>query len=165
VVDTPDDVAIDPATSDEVDALVDLWVDLARGQRDHGSHLLADENRTVVRESVSRHVVTGGALVARETDGDSLVGFVLFGPETGGYEQDRDRGVVENIYVVPRRRGEGIGSALLAEAEAALADAGAGVVALETMADNEAARRFYRRHGYEPHRIELERESDTHSNP
>jgi len=39
------------------------------------------------------------------------------------------------------------------------------VVALETMADNEAARRFYRRHGYEPHRIELERESDTHSNP
>ena len=42
MVDTPDDVAIDPATSDEVDALVDLWVDLARGQRDHGSHLLAD---------------------------------------------------------------------------------------------------------------------------
>jgi ribosomal protein S18 acetylase RimI-like enzyme len=28
------------------------------------------------------------------------------------------------------------------------------------MAKNEAARRFYRRHGYEPFRVELEKELD-----
>jgi ribosomal protein S18 acetylase RimI-like enzyme len=162
VSEAPDDVTIEAATTDEVDAIVDRWVDLARGQRDHGSHLLSEANRGVVRDAVSRHVVTGGLLVARADD--RRVGFVMFGPETGSYEQDSDRGVVENIYVVPDRRGEGVGSALLAAAETELTDAGADAVVLEAMTGNEGARRFYRRHGYEPHRVELEKESDTHSN-
>ncbi|PSP54586.1 hypothetical protein BRC82_09600 [Halobacteriales archaeon QS_1_67_19] len=87
----------------------------------------------------------------------------MFDVEAGAYEQDADRGIVQNVYVVERRRNEGIGSSLLAAAEAALTDAGADAVALEVMADNEAARRFYRRHGYDPHRVELEKpvESDT----
>jgi ribosomal protein S18 acetylase RimI-like enzyme len=70
---------------------------------------------------------------------------------------------VQNIYVTPNHRGEGIGSELLAEAETRLAEAGADAVSLEVMADNEGARRFYRRHSYGPHRVELEKsvESDT----
>ena len=39
------------------------------------------------------------------------------------------------------------------------------VVSLEAMAANERARRFYERHGYRPHRVELEKpaRNDTHS--
>ncbi|WP_255149242.1 GNAT family N-acetyltransferase [Halorarius halobius] len=150
---------VDTADLDDADALADLWVDLATGQRDHGSHLLAAQNREQARESLLRHALTGGLLVARE-DGDVL-GFVSFYPEGGSFEQDVQRGIVENIYVVPERRGEGIGSTLLEAAEEELIADGVEVLALEAMADNERARRFYRRHGYEPHRVELERETDT----
>lgn len=158
-------MTVESADPEDVEAVADLWVDLAAGQRTHGSHLLAGPNRGVVRDALVRHAVLGGLLVARE--GDAIVGFVMFEPESGSYEQDADRGIVHNLYVVPERRGEGVGSALLAAAEDALADEGADVVALEVMAENDAARRFYRRHGYEPLRLELERdldpESDTHT--
>lgn len=141
------------------DLLADLWVDLAADQRDYGSHLLDEENREGIHESLVRHTVGGTILVAREDD--ALLGFVSFRPDAGNFEQDVSRGIIENIYVIPGRRGEGIGSELLKAAEEALANTGVDVVALEAMADNEAARRFYRRHGYDPHRVELERETDT----
>lgn len=153
-------VDIEPATGEDVDAVTDQWVDLAAGQRAFGSHLLADENRTHARATVARSVVTDELLVAR--DGE-VVGFVTFGVESGAFEQDTVRGVVRNVYVDPDRRGEGIGTALLSAAETALVGRGAETFALEAMAENEAARRFYRRHGYRPQRVEMEKqaESDT----
>jgi ribosomal protein S18 acetylase RimI-like enzyme len=147
-----------------VEAVADLWVQLAADQRAHGSHLEPAENREVIRETLARHAVTDGLRVARD-DEDAIVGFVTFEISGGAYEQDVKRGVVRNLYVVPARRDEGIGSDLLAVAETALAERGADVVALEAMADNEAGRRFYRRHGYDSHRVEFEATTDTHTNP
>ena len=160
-VEAPPGYTVDRLDTDDAGTAAALWVELAAGQRDHGSHLLAPANRQRVRETMLRHAAADTAFVAR--DGTDVVGFVTFGTESEGYAQDVDRGVVHNIYVRPTDRGAGVGSALLAAAEAALADRGVGVVALRAMADNEAARRFYRRHDYEPHRVELERpvESDT----
>lgn len=157
-----DDVTIEGGDSDDVDAVTDLWVRLAAGQREHGSHLLPGENRTTIRESVARHAVGNTLLVARAED---LVGFAMVAVETGAFEQDCTRGIVENLYVVPERRDEGVGTALVEAAEARLADRGADVVSIEVMADNEPARELYRRLGYGPHRIELEKpvKSDTHS--
>lgn len=146
---------IEAATADDVDALVDQWVELAGEQRAHDTHILAGANRERIRETFLRRVVTGELLVARE-DG-VLLGFVSFAMEPGNFADDCERGVVSNLYVRPKRRDEGVGSALLSAAEDALADAGAEAVALEAMAKNEAARRFYRRQGYEPHRVELEK--------
>ena len=148
----------------DADRLAELWVDLARDQRAHGSHLLAEPNRAAVREGLARSVVTGGLLVARGADGDA-VGFVEFAPETVSYRQDTERGVIENLYVRESHRGEGIGSDLLTAAEERLRENGADRICLDVLAPNEAARRFYARHGYEPHRIEMEKgpESDTHS--
>lgn len=147
--------------TEAADPIADQWIDLASDQREHGSHILPGPNRDAVREAVLRRLVADELLVARE-NGDRL-GFVMFGVETGKYDQDVTRGVVQNLYVVPEARGEGVGSDLLAAAERALADSGVDHVALEVMADNEDARRFYRRHGYAPHRVELEKrvESDT----
>lgn len=88
------------------------------------------------------------------------LGFVMFSFETGRYSQDVTRGVVDNLYVRPGVRNRGVGSALLAAAERSLREAGADLVSLDAMAENENARRFYRRHGYAPHRIEFEKSFD-----
>ena len=67
------------------------------------------------------------------------------------------RCLIHNLFVRAPERGDGIGSALLTAAEEALDAGGAAVIALESMAENDAARAFYRRHGYDPHRVELEK--------
>ena len=154
-------MVIEAPDTDATDAIADLWVNLAEGQRAHGSHLAADANRATIREAIVRDIIADGLLVAREDDG--IVGFVMFGPETERYTQDVSRGIVRNIVVRPEYRNEGIGSGLLEAAEAALHEAGFGVVSLSVLAENEAARRFYARAGYEDHRIDLEKrlESDT----
>lgn len=162
---------VDPADVDEVAA---LWVDLAASQRAHGSHILAKPNRSAVQSTLAQHAVAGGVYAARHDD--EIVGFASVTLERGSYESDVTRGIVHNIYVVSGFRDDGIGTDLLDAAEAALADAGASTVALDAMAANESARRFYRRRGYTPHRVELEKslgadgdasdspaENDTHS--
>ena len=157
------EVNIERAETGVEDVIVEHWRDLATGQREHGSHILSDANRRAIREAIIRHIVGETLLVAR-SEGD-IVGFVMFTVERGTYEQDVTRGVIENLYVNSDCRGDGIGCALLEDAHESLAKRGADVVALEVMADNEEAREFYRRLGYAPHRIELERpvENDTHS--
>lgn len=149
--------------TEQVDDIVERWVDLATDQRAHGSHVLPAANRSTIRDAVSRHLVSDSLLVARVDD--EIEGFVMFSIESGTYDQDVTRGLVENLFVVPDHRDAGVGAELLAAAEAALADRGADVVALEVLAGNEEARRFYREQGYDPHRVEMEKavESDTHS--
>ena len=156
-------VQIETPTMGGVDALADLWVELAEGQRAFGSHLATATNRARVRESISRRVVTGRIRVARAED--RIVGFVMFTVESEGLDRTVSRGIVENLYVVPDRREEGIGTELLEAAERALEKTDATVVALDVLAENEAARAFYRSRGYDPHRVTVEKsiESDTHS--
>ena len=143
------------------DVITDMWVDLARDQRSYGSHLLGPENRAVIRETVVQRIVADNLLVARR-DG-AVVGFVMFTVEHGRYEQDVTPGLVENLYVEPAARRDGVGSALLRAAEERLVADGATVLRLEAMAENESARQFYAAHGYTPHRLELEKrtENDT----
>lgn len=155
-------MTVELGTVDDADPVADLWVDLATEQSRYDSHVRPESNRTAIRDEVARYAATDRLLVVRD---DGLVGFATFGVEDGTYGLDVVRGVVENIYVSPNHRNEGIGSDLLAAAERRLAERGVDVVSLETLSDNLAARRFYRRHGYDPHRVELEKpvESDNHS--
>lgn len=155
-------VVIETATSADVDHVADLWVDLANDQRNHGSHLLADENRGTIRDSIARHIIENTLLVARD---EGVVGFVMFELQTGIYQHSTARGTIQNIYVDPTYRSEGIGSKLLDAAEDALRDRGAEVFSLEVLSSNENARRLYRDKGYKPHRIEMEKsnENDNHS--
>jgi len=197
------EIAIETPSVETAERLAAWWVVLANEQRAHGSHLLGEPNGALIKEAMARHIVTDGLLVARTDpasapntpDGrtigaegkgegggrtNGIVGFVMFGPETGSYDQSVDRGIIENVYVHADYRDRGIGGALLAAAETALADSGVDTIALEVMAENDAARRFYARRGYRPHRLGLEApvgdldggdgaetvesESDRHSN-
>ncbi|SEV96464.1 GNAT family N-acetyltransferase [Natrinema salifodinae] len=184
-------IDIEPAARGDLDALADMWVRLARDQRTYGSAIRADANRETMRETLAAHQVNDGLLVARlggrgaragtatatatGTETDSIVGFVSFSIERGSLDLDTTRGLLSNIYVDPAYRDRGIGAALLEAAEDALAERGADVMLLEVMADNEAARRFYRRQGYDSFRVTMGRpleerddrgdrsENDTHS--
>jgi ribosomal protein S18 acetylase RimI-like enzyme len=126
----------------------------------------------VIRESILRAIVTDGLLVARAeaddewvADAGTLLGFVMFSVESQTFETTVPRGTIQNLYVRPPYRNRGLGSDLLESATAALTARGQEVVKLEVMAANDDAARFYRRHGFEPHRTELAKrvENDTHS--
>jgi ribosomal protein S18 acetylase RimI-like enzyme len=146
----------------ELDRLVALWTDLACEMREYGARVRPEDSEGTIREQLGHALVAGRVHVARE-DGQ-LVGFLSHRTEDTALATDGIRAILTYGYVVPDRRGEGIGTELFETVRRQLEDAGHDAVALEVMADNEAARRFYRRLGYEPHRIELERpaeKSDT----
>ncbi|MEE6210547.1 GNAT family N-acetyltransferase [Salarchaeum sp. III] len=156
---------VDDATTDDLDALADQWVALVDDQRRHGTHLLAAENRAAARNVLGQRIAADQLRVAR--DGDDCLGFVTFYLEEGLYDQDATRGIIENVYVDPDHRTQGIGSRLLDAAETALESRGADALAIAVMADNDRVRRLYESRGYAPHRVILEKsaESDTHTNP
>ena len=55
---------------------------------------------------------------------------------------------IDEFYVLPAHRHSGVGTALLQSAEAVFAAAGCTNVSLQLGRGNDAARAFYRRHGY-----------------
>ncbi|MFD1634109.1 GNAT family N-acetyltransferase [Haloplanus ruber] len=154
---------VEAAEPGDAATVADLWVALANGQRRYGSHLRAAANREPIKAAMARAAADGRLDVARD-DGD-VVGFVHYTVERGSLAQDLTRGVVNDLYVVPERRGEGIGTALLDAAETTLKERGVEAVSVEALADNERAIRLYERRGYRPHRVEFERkvENDKHS--
>lgn len=140
--------------SEHTDQIVDLWLDLAASQREHGSRILVRENANRIRKSILYHIANDTLLVATDQE---LRGFVMFSVESGGFLQDLTRGVIENLYVKPEFRSQGIGSQLLGRAEARLREEGVDSFTLEMLVQNERVREFYSRHGYVPHRLELEK--------
>jgi ribosomal protein S18 acetylase RimI-like enzyme len=90
----------------------------------------------------------GIAIVADE--GGRIVGYLAlvwgFSLEFGG----RDA-FLDELYVVPDRRGRGIGSALIEAAEAACVQAGAMALHLAVERSNAGACKLYRRLGFTGH--------------
>jgi ribosomal-protein-alanine N-acetyltransferase len=80
-------------------------------------------------------------LVASDTDGDRIGGFIVV--------QAGSTGHVITIDVIRIARRAGVGSLLLRAAEDRLRIAGGRAVGLETAVDNVAALAFYKRHGYD----------------
>ncbi|WP_435358237.1 GNAT family N-acetyltransferase [Haloarchaeobius sp. DFWS5] len=158
-------MAVEPASLADLDTLADYWVDLAREQRPHGSYIRDVENHDMIRQNFAQHIVGDSVLVDRTPE--QIVGFVMFDLSTSDIELSATRGTIQNLFVLPEYRGAGRGAALLAAAEDALADRGVESVQLEVMAENEAAIDFYRREGYDEHRLVMEKrvgvESDTNT--
>jgi len=156
---TAGDSRIRHATTADLEALLACWLSLVAHGREHGLHLRTDANRTIARETLAAAIADDRAFVADEDD--AVVGFCSLSLERGGFDRDAPRGVVENLYVDPGARGDGLGSALLAAGEDRLRELGAEIVAVETMAADEAAGEFYAERGYAPHRLTLEKRVET----
>ncbi|MHB8605231.1 MAG: GNAT family N-acetyltransferase [Thermoplasmatota archaeon] len=86
----------------------------------------------------------GGVLVAE--DGGEVVGFVAL--RRGAHRAERHTGDL-GLTVAARRRGHGVGRALMLAAEARAREIGIQKLTLGVFADNEAAHALYRSLGYE----------------
>lgn len=82
------------------------------------------------------------ALVAGQPAG-YLIGVYVFSLEHAGLTAE-----IDEFFVLPQHRAQGVGSALLTTAEAAFVAAGCTNVSLQLSHDNDSARMFYRRNGY-----------------
>jgi ribosomal protein S18 acetylase RimI-like enzyme len=107
--------------------------ELAFYMRRPGSFTLVAETQS--RKPPANGGTTGAIGIPR------ILGFVVA-------ESRRKSGHIITIDVVAEARRTGLGSTLLCAAEDQLRRAGAITVALETPVNNEAAIRFYKRHGY-----------------
>ncbi|QLD88567.1 GNAT family N-acetyltransferase [Natronomonas salina] len=89
-----------------------------------------------------------GVFLVAESDG-TVVGYADFrwGEQTKAFVGDDDAGL-KAIYVHPERWGEGVGTALLERGLDELPD-DIRWLRLETLAENEAAKRFYEARGFE----------------
>lgn len=112
--------------------------------RDHGNDL-ADADLVAATAGLLERPDRGQFLVA--FDAETAVGFAalsyLWTLERGGRAAWLDE-----LYVLPARRGAGIGAALLAAALAAARGAGAAAVDLEIEAGHERVAALYRRSGF-----------------
>jgi len=134
---------IRPPRADELDGVIAL---LVRQLREHGNEL-PDSQLARAARGLARRPQRGQFLIARESG--ALVGFAalsfLWTLERGGRAAWLDE-----LYVVPERRGHGIGDALLHAALQAARAAGALAVDLEIEAGHDRAASLYRRAGFEP---------------
>ena len=132
-VSLPPDIAITPATLNDLDALIDLEQACFTHDR--------------MSRRAMRHALTKGhgrVLIGRAGDGETLgYALVLF---SRGHSLAR----LYSIAVRPGRRGEGFGRALLEAVEDAALQETCAYLRLEVRADNQEAQHLYQAMGYRP---------------
>lgn len=127
-----------PATTDDVDAIADLF---HRGWHDaHPGHVPdgLTERRTpeAFYDRVSQRVAETDETTVAEIDGE-VAGFIMVAGDEA-----------EQVYVDRGYRGSGVAALLLAEAERQIAASGHDVAWLAVVRGNERARAFYARQGW-----------------
>ena len=123
--------AIRPVRDGEEEAVAELWraCGLVRPWNDP------------LRDIASARTNASSEILVAVAAGGGVAGSVM-----AGYEGHR--GWVYYVAVAPQHRSQGLGAALMSDAEAWLARAGAPKVMLMIREENEAVRRFYEGLGY-----------------
>jgi ribosomal protein S18 acetylase RimI-like enzyme len=94
------------------------------------------------------------------------VGFVVGFFEEPHFMWDTGRvGHIDSFYVLSEMHGRGVGRQLMDAAYAEMRRAGATTVALEMVADNEVARRFYEREGFTTTFVQMHRRLEPTDSP
>ena len=135
------DVDVRRATAEDVDALVELFVAVVDEGRWLGTEPPVD--RDAQRERFLEQVdpsSESASLVAVDVDG------CVIGHARVDVTPYNVAGL--GMMVDARRRGQGVGTAILRAAIAATRELGAHKLALQVWPHNEPARRLYRRHGF-----------------
>jgi ribosomal protein S18 acetylase RimI-like enzyme len=111
--------------------VIDLWKTVFGYEAAHNTPSLAIDKKLAVQDDLF--------FVAQ--DGNALVGTIL-----AGY--DGHRGWLYSLAVHPSHQGQGIGKALVAHAERALAQRGCMKINLQIVSSNESVSAFYKSIGY-----------------
>jgi len=135
---------IRPAVDDDVDALVQLIRDLAEYERSPGSVQIEPEQLRMAlfgdSPTVFAHVADEGGRIL-----GMAIWFLNFSTWTG-----RSGIYLEDLYVRPEERAQGIGRALIAALASIAVQAGYGRIDWSVLDWNEPAVRFYRSIGATP---------------
>ncbi|MGH3262426.1 MAG: GNAT family N-acetyltransferase [Trebonia sp.] len=91
-------------------------------------------------------LLSGGEVIALLTGDPAVAVAVLTLRPNVWY--DGPVALLDELYVVPPMRGQGLGSALLASAEAVTGKRGCELLEINVDGEDTGARRFYERHGY-----------------
>ncbi|MEH3054663.1 MAG: GNAT family N-acetyltransferase [Patulibacter minatonensis] len=102
----------------------------------------------VLEDRLRDHLAAGALLAV--VGGEPVSSLALLSPRRSVWYAG-PVAILDELYVVPGRRGEGLGSALLAYTEAMLADHGVAALEINVDSGDTDARRFYERHGYANH--------------
>jgi GNAT superfamily N-acetyltransferase len=132
-------VAVRRATPDDA-------VDLARLLTAFNAEYDADVAPLQVLEGRFRTMLSGPDFVALLA-GTPAVGFVTVSLRPSVYH-DGPVGLLEDLYVEPERRNEGVGAVLVAELAAIARDEGWGQLEVQVDEPDVEAMRFYARHGF-----------------
>jgi GNAT superfamily N-acetyltransferase len=157
-------VEVLPVGVDRLDELVEFWKLLHRHQASvcpevAGLAVLPeDASGESVREMYREWLVRPESFAFLAEDEGRPVGFVIGFYDEPHFMWETGRvGHVDSFYVLPETRGQGVGRRLMEAAYAAMRDAGASMVALEMVADNEVARRFYEKEGFTTTFVQMHR--------
>ncbi|MBZ5490840.1 MAG: GNAT family N-acetyltransferase [Acidobacteriia bacterium] len=99
------------------------------------------------REEMRYFLAVPTAITLVGLQDDEIMGFVIadrFRPRRAS----RSMGKIITIDVAPEAQHSGVGTVLMSAVEGELKQAGCDYVSLEVAVDNEAALRFYKKHGY-----------------
>jgi GNAT superfamily N-acetyltransferase len=147
-------VTVNVATHDDIDALVASVAGLFR--EDSGQHDALTDQGWPAREGAAYYARLAGArdcLLLLARDGDTVVGH-LVGKLTGPSSlQVACLAVLESMRVAPGARRAGTGSLLVEAFFAWAREHGAREASVTAYAANDAAQRFYERHGFLPRSV------------
>lgn len=157
-------IEIRDATEDDLDAVDDLWYQLAKHHQEISSRFaLALDSRSkwskYLRQKFSE--ISTKLIVAQE-DGD-IVGFMLcmLEPNVPIY-REKKLGVVSDVYVAQEHRRRGVAKGMLDHAIAWFRKNRVRIVRLNVAADNLEARAAWRRLGFEPLMIDKRLDLDNY---
>ena len=140
-----DSLVINPVDAREIDALVALF---GAQLREHAINTSPEDLRVVIQTIIDDKRY-GFILVASAPDG-SLVG-AAYASSLLSFEHGGVSGWLEELYVLPECRGQGIGSQLLAAVIARARSLGWRALDLEVDATHQRAISLYVRHEFQPH--------------
>ena len=158
------EITVVRAGVERLDELVDFWKLLHRHQSSvatavPGLDLLSESDSAVIVGKMYREWLSGPdsfAFLAEEEG--RLVGYVVGFYDEPHFMWSTGRvGHIDSFYVLPALRGRGVGRLLMEAAYTEMRQAGASTVALEMVANNDVARRFYEREGFTTTFVQMHR--------
>ena len=99
------------------------------------------------RRFLAERLERGESVIFLALDGDRPVGFVQLYPSFWSVKACRSW-ILNDLYVIPERRGTGVGRELMERARAHAVETGAGGMSLATQRANTAAQRLYEGQGW-----------------